>query len=765
MNSNSESNRPGNRGEQPSNGTNHNDNNGGQPLEQIKPEAHENPAKINFKQELFKAVTDRIARISQELFQFLINQPLLFFIAAYAVSKLGHSRKKGTQANMAATACHLRTVARICPGYRTIPLEQLTETDIHDMARQLEDARKPGTDEVYANGSVNAYKSALKTQLEFLGGKPLWLISEERLQPMLAMIELGDPSPIKDCPLPTEQEEQKLLAYVQARCGRGERLKSLIAFLLHMFFGVRRGMVVKIDRTDVDLDRSRLTLTFNKKRGGKNVCLEVEMPPVLKDAFVAYILHRDHHPLSAGHAFLEIQSTQKLLNRAAAASGLQHLTPRVFRKQFITRALEAEIDAATIALIVGHASTKSIEHYQQYRTKHIKSALTKINARHLDVADAGWVDAQKKEGLKHLEAILHAPRKTAAAVMKFLAEVAGLLSQQATEKVLAMLPTPEAALPATVCEAQPNVPRTKPLSEALVVAANLRSLFWRDGVGFNEVAGILDLSRSVMYDVMRGTRQTEDTLAKLATHFQVTLEDLRNSDTKRYDTELVVANIRWLAGRDGMRGLPGVETVAKVVNNELLPPGDLIEKLAVYVGVPREEFLTKDLSKREELERDALELRPEERAAAKHNLAGNLHLQLLLKGLVRTTAAAQMGMRPNQFDNYASGRQLPPVENLERMAWFFNMAPKSLLASPPPIQLAALGQEVLRGIEAKPAAIWLAAQQIGIAQTKLEAIIDGSLWPTGPQLHAIAQYLGVKPAVLLGLQSPDSGDVQLPAAA
>jgi hypothetical protein len=58
--------------------------------------------------ELLAAVTNRVAMIRAELFQFLLKQPLAFFVVAYAQSKLGYARKKGSLSNVKSVASHLR---------------------------------------------------------------------------------------------------------------------------------------------------------------------------------------------------------------------------------------------------------------------------------------------------------------------------------------------------------------------------------------------------------------------------------------------------------------------------------------------------------------------------------------------------------------------------------------------------------------------------------------------------------------------------------
>jgi transcriptional regulator with XRE-family HTH domain len=351
-------------------------------------------------------------------------------------------------------------------------------------------------------------------------------------------------------------------------------------------------------------------------------------------------------------------------------------------------------------------------------------------------------------------------------VVQFIGRLSEKAQVQDLDGVLAMVKLPDSSLPVTVSEAVPSLPRTKPLTTAMLLAANLRSLFWRNGEGYNEVCKALDIPKSAIYCILRGDRQTKDTVQKLAAYFGVTQEYLEDPESPRYNIELVVDNVKWLAGRDGMRALPGGAKAAQVVNNAELPHGKLLRSLAEHVGVELKVFLSEDLSLRADIQKDPLSVAVENRPAAKENLAENLKLELLLKGLSRTQAAWRMPMRANQFDNYASGRQFPPPENLEKMAVFFGTTPLALLAEPRVINVAEVSRNITAGFNSKAVAVWVAAQRIGIAPLKLEHVLSGEELPSGPQLHAIARYLGLTPRFLLGLERPsDDKGIELPKAA
>ena len=284
-----------------------------------------------------------------------------------------------------------------------------------------------------------------------------------------------------ECPLPTADQERFLVDYVRQRCGRGKRLRSYIAFLLYLFFGVRRGMVTKVDRADVCLEHSKITLTFNKQRGGKRVRITFDMPPLLKAAVEEFL----NLP---GQPEFKITTIARLLHSAALAAGMANLTPKTFRKLFITRALQKGVDVATIALIVGHNDDgRSILHnYNQYCPEHINAGVKKVNAAYLDLGDPDWVETQRQRARRDTDVIVETRRDVAAAALQFLDKLQEKIQEQQYDAVLRMVRLPDGGLPSEPSEQLPSVPKLRPLSEALQIAANLRALFWKKGLGYNE---------------------------------------------------------------------------------------------------------------------------------------------------------------------------------------------------------------------------------------------------------------------------------------
>ena len=260
------------------------------------------------------------------------------------------------------------------------------------------------------------------------------------------------------------------------------------------------------------LEQSLIRLTFNKQRGGKYVTITFAMPPLLRQGFADYVDYLAKHPLKPGQPFLKITSIAKLLGSAGLVAGLSHLTPKTFRKLFITKSLQAGVDVPTVALIVGHKDGgKSIlNNYHQYCPDHINAGVKKVNAAYLDTGDPDWVETQRQRARADIDVLVEARKDVAAAGAEFLHKLQELVRNQQDQLVLLMVRLEKPELPAAASEYHPSLPKSRTLSQALLIAANLRSLFWRAGQGYNEVVVTIGLSKLIIYDIMRGTRQTVD---------------------------------------------------------------------------------------------------------------------------------------------------------------------------------------------------------------------------------------------------------------
>lgn len=716
-----------------------------------------------------RAITERAASLDDKIYQTALAMPLLAFIKVFGIEKTAWGRKKRAQATAESEMSKLRTVAQHCPAYVSTPISLLTPADIKTMCNQLDMAINPGSTEAYKTSSYNGYVGALRRQLEMLARPPMSLIPPAKLETLRSMIVFGDSGQVASCTLPTQEQERTMIAYVQATCGRGERLKSLIAFLLMLFFGIRPGMIKKFFPEDLDLKNNTLLMHFNKQRGGQEISLQVDLPQPLREAFVGWTSYR---PPVAGQPLIQLNSINRLLGSASRAAGMAKINHRVMRKLFITRCSEAEVDVEVVMAIVGHKDGgKSIrDHYRQYRRDFVNKGLRIVNARHLEPGATELTEAQSKK-LREIETkLLASTPEIRARCLAFLEPLAEACQSQNHQRVTELTTALGNGLP-KLSNANPSLPKTVPLSGAMVVAANLRSLCWKKGIGYHELAVKLDLSRSVMYDVMRGERQTDLTVAALAGFFGTTVAALRDASTPRYDNTLVLNNVAHLVKKFGLSQLPCAETLANVAEKRYLPPGNALAKLAKAVGIDLEELLTQDVSKRTDLELKPTRRRPpappvdrQAEQTKRANFAANLRLQLLLRGWSACEAAKYIGTTRSQMMNYAANRCFPPAETLERIAGMLKTDAATLCGPAPILDPIAIGNRVASLVAIKGNTPKTTAGKMGLAPNTFVDLVAGRKLPDGFQLHRIAEYFGLTPQAVLGVTLPDSSTPPTPIA-
>lgn len=481
-------------------------------------------------------------------------------------------------------------------------------------------------------------------------------------------------------------------------------------------------------------------------------------------------------PPQPGRPLVKIGSIRRLLISAARAVGLRHLTHRTFRKLFITKAAEAGLDVEVVVLLVGHEDEgKSIrEHYREYRRNYLKRQMNKVIGEYLEIGSPDWVEAQRGKIGPVLESILTAPRKLASPVMDYihiLGEKVAVRDEVAIRRLLSSAPI--TLLPGTPSDANPSLPRSVPLDEARLVSANLRTLCWRKGLGYNELAIAAGISKSAIYNILTGTRQTSEAMKRIARHLGVSLEDLRNPEAPRYDTELVLNNVKFVVGQFGTGQLPCADTLANVVENRYLPPGNALKRLADAVNIPLHEFLTTDISKRPQLVlQDSWRVRKptlsnEELEKRRANFAANVRLQLLLAGLSACEASKAAGVTRAQMGNYAAGRSFPPPDTLESLARFFRTTSQQLCGPSLALDAAEIGARIRALVAARKNTPRTTAWKMGLSSDKFVAVVAGKALPNGFQLNAIAKYFGVTPLEILGIENSNEskadGDVPMAA--
>lgn len=673
------------------------------------------------------------------------QMPLLYFVTKFAASKKSTKRRHRSAATPANEERWLRAVARCWPEFCTKAVGQLTNLDIQAMCRAISDARL-GNGSEYANNTYNNYVRAVLRLVRFLTRLPHSVLTETEVSQLClgAAGEMADAN-THEQDLPSPTQEDTMLAYVQARCANGhQRLASFIMFMILWFYGIRKGMVRRVMRQDIQLDQSRITFSFNKQRGGKVWRITFPMPAILREALTRYL---SVHPADGDRPALKIKSINKLLKTAAAAAGLQEFNHRTFRKLFITRALQAGIEVPVIAAIVGHRDGgKSIlNNYHQLCPDKIEEKISLLLARH---GVGGATLATKLELQQAVEQLFRQvpglPADVAQLCLEFLHYLGRRVEQQDHAGIRSLLKRARLDPLAPLGDAHPSQPHLTPLPERRIIAANVRHLMWREGIGVHELTVLLALPATSLYDLLQGTRAVPHVIDKLLGHFQVSRDQLRCT-TPRYDTQLVLRNLNYLASRVGVTRLPMPETLAQVVGNRQLPQGNLLRCLAERLKLPLGTLLTCELAASPELVPAVIQM-------AGTTLVANLRLLTLLAGTDCKGVCQSTGLNLHQVEAYVAGRRLPPEGNLLRLATAFGLTREALLGALPQPDPAAVGQRIHTRLGAMGLKGSTAAGKMTLGVSKFLAVAAGTTLPDGHQLKKICDFLGLSKWELLGLQ-------------
>jgi len=181
----------------------------------------------------------------------------------------------------------------------------------------------------------------------------------------------------------------------------GDRLEAL--WVLALTAGMRRGEVLGLRWTDVDLDGAKLHVRQTRVAYGKlQVTKEpkttrgrrpIPLSPLAVEALKAHRTRQKREKLAAGPAYtdsgfvfadeigdpLDPPSVSASFGRLVRSAGLPRITLHGARHSFATVALEAGVDVPYVSELLGHSSpaiTQGV--YQHVRTERLEAAMEAI---------------------------------------------------------------------------------------------------------------------------------------------------------------------------------------------------------------------------------------------------------------------------------------------------------------------------------------------------------------------------------------------------
>lgn len=164
--------------------------------------------------------------------------------------------------------------------------------------------------------------------------------SEQRKEPKSLTLEEAA-SLVAACPRQTAQER-----------------RSRIIILLLYGCGFRTAELCGLDMSDVNIERQELMVRHGK--GGRQRCLPV--PGAVWSELLAYVLEEGRKRgalfrTPARHARMHQKEVGEIVKAASARAGIAgKTTPRTLRHTFGTHLMDAGVDVAVIASLMGHGS-------------------------------------------------------------------------------------------------------------------------------------------------------------------------------------------------------------------------------------------------------------------------------------------------------------------------------------------------------------------------------------------------------------------------
>lgn len=237
---------------------------------------------------------------------------------------------------------------------------------------------------LYSTSTANTYLSALRGVL-----KEAWRLGYLSAEDYQRAIDIQNVS-AETLPSGRDLAEGEIKALIQAcmddrNLVAGIRDAALIAVL---YAGARRSEAVKLNLGDYDLASGRLTIRSGKGRKARTTYVDPGGQMALEDwlllrgeesgaLFLKVRQNGRIDPFAQGQ-HLTSQAVYNMLVKRGKQAGLADFSPHDFRRTVIGDLLDAGVDIATVARMMGHADVKTTKRYDRRPEQVKQTAAGKI---------------------------------------------------------------------------------------------------------------------------------------------------------------------------------------------------------------------------------------------------------------------------------------------------------------------------------------------------------------------------------------------------
>ncbi len=231
--------------------------------------------------------------------------------------------------------------------FYNIPLNELTENEIRQYLKELNDQNKSNS---YIHQAVNS----IKFYFEIVLGMPNRFYEIER------------PRPQSRLPKVLSVEEITILI----NSTNNIKHKCIVSLLYSA--GLRRSELLNLKLTDIDSDRMLIHVINAKGNKDRYTILSETTLTDLRVYFKEWQPKTYLFEGPIGHQYSP-SSVLKIVNRAGEKANIKkRVTPHMLRHSFATHLLENNTDLRYIQSLLGHSSSTTTEIYTQVATKYLQ---------------------------------------------------------------------------------------------------------------------------------------------------------------------------------------------------------------------------------------------------------------------------------------------------------------------------------------------------------------------------------------------------------
>ncbi len=254
------------------------------------------------------------------------------------------------------TNYRMKADKHILPTFGGIRYEKLTTKMLHTF---IEDKLKSGLSAKYVSDIVIVFKSMAK-----------YTAITHNFQNPLANVVLPKTEK-KELHLLTESQQQQL-----CRTLMEENSKTSLCVLLSMYTGLRVGEVCALKWSDIDFEKSILTvnrtvqriksmssdvattISIGKPKSRSSMRL-IPLPEFLADMLNRFNQKNDSYVLSGSKKIIEPRTMQYRFKSILKKANLPSITYHALRHMFATNCVKAGFDVKTLSELLGHCSVET----------------------------------------------------------------------------------------------------------------------------------------------------------------------------------------------------------------------------------------------------------------------------------------------------------------------------------------------------------------------------------------------------------------------